>query len=100
MDTKQEMLVQEAQAGDKDAFTALLRENEQRMYKVARSFLNCEDQMQEQGYYGVSRENSLFSGRMFVCRAYLILTSPYLVDGTDENDRKGSQKNTAYAIEF
>lgn len=43
MDKKQEMLVQKAQAGDKDAFAALLRENEQRMYKVARSFLSCED---------------------------------------------------------
>lgn len=43
MDSKQEMLVREAQAGDKDAFAALLRENEQRMYKVARSFLSCED---------------------------------------------------------
>lgn len=43
MDSKQEILVRDAQAGDKDAFTALLRENEQRMYKVARSFLSCDD---------------------------------------------------------
>lgn len=43
MDKEQEMLVQEAQAGDKDAFTVLLRENEKRMYRVARSFLSCED---------------------------------------------------------
>ena len=43
MDKKKEMLVQKAQAGDKDAFTVLLRENEKRMYKVARSFLSCED---------------------------------------------------------
>lgn len=43
MDSKQEKLVRAAQKGDKDAFTVLLRENEQRMYRVARSFLSCED---------------------------------------------------------
>ncbi|MDE6852118.1 MAG: sigma-70 family RNA polymerase sigma factor [Lachnospiraceae bacterium] len=43
MGTEQEKLVRDAQAGDKDAFAALLRENEQRMFKVARSFLSCED---------------------------------------------------------
>ncbi len=43
MDEEQEMLVREAREGDKNAFTALLRENEQRMYKVARCFLSCED---------------------------------------------------------
>lgn len=43
MDAKQEKLVREAQKGDKNAFAALLRENEQRMYRVARSFLSCED---------------------------------------------------------
>lgn len=43
MDSKQEKMVREAQKGDKNAFTVLLRENEQRMYRVARSFLSCED---------------------------------------------------------
>lgn len=43
MDAKQEKMVREAQKGDKNAFTVLLRENEQRMYRVARSFLSCED---------------------------------------------------------
>lgn len=43
MDAKQVELVGEAKKGDKNAFAALLRENEQRMYKVARSFLSCED---------------------------------------------------------
>ena len=41
MDSKQEKMVREAQEGDKNAFTVLLRENEQRMSRVARSFLSC-----------------------------------------------------------
>ncbi|MDO4166269.1 MAG: RNA polymerase sigma factor [Eubacteriales bacterium] len=43
MDLERERLVREAQAGDQNAFTELLRANELRMYKVARSFLSCED---------------------------------------------------------
>ena len=36
-------LVKKAQRGDADAFVELIEQNKQAMYKVARSYLSCED---------------------------------------------------------
>ena len=54
-DTKVELLVKKAKRGDAEAFITLIEENKQSMYKVARGFLqNEEDAAATEGMDGTN----------------------------------------------